>query len=94
MRHDIQERCLLRIQARSATGNGFLYVTNHAVAYEVARRGLYLNFVPRSSIKRLDVKSKIFGTTRCSMVWLEEGAEHHFEFRTSQYEQLLSVLEY
>ena len=94
MRKDLDEKVLLRIPAGSAAGDGTLYVTSHAVAYEVHRRGIYLNFVPRDSVKALHVsKSGVFGARRCRIVWAENGSEHSFEFRTRQHERLRAALQ-
>ena len=61
-----------------------MYVTTHAVAYEVDRRGIYLNFIPRSAVSGIKVMSKsaIFGDLRCRLVWVEDGIRNSFEFRT------------
>ena len=84
MRKDMQEICILHIHIDSAVGNGILYVTDHAIACEVTRRGLYLHFVPRSSIKRLDVtKSSVFGARRCRLVWLEDDTEYSLKIGLS-----------
>ena len=93
MRKDLDERCLLQIPASSVFGDGVLYVTNLAVVYEVLKRGIYLNFVPRNTILGLDVsKSGMFGAKKCRLKWTEDGSVHHMELRIKRCNDLKSKL--
>jgi len=93
MRKNIGEKRLLDVPAISALGDGILCVTSHAVAYEVHGRGLYLNFIPKSTIIGIRIsKSGLFGTRRCSLAWMEGKTRHQFEFRTRQHVMLGSIL--
>jgi len=94
MRRSIGERCLARVPASSEFGDGTMYVTTHAVAYEVDRRGIYLNFIPRSAVSGIEVMSKsaVFGERKCRLVWVECRARNAFEFRTRQHGLLDSAL--
>ncbi len=86
------ERVLLRIPASSEFGAGTLCVTNMAVAYEVHRRGIYLDFVPLSALKKTVSLGGVF-EERCRMHWEEDGSEHTFEFRTKHYKKLRRTLD-
>lgn len=109
MRKDMDEKCLLELPASSAFGDGTLYVTDHAVAYEVFGRGIYLNFVPLDMLSGLYVlRSGMFGT-KCRLEWREEEDEdekegdedeknggkstHSIELRVRRYGDLESYLQ-
>ena len=91
-RKNIGEKVLLCIPASSEFGAGTLCVTNMAVAYEVRRRGIYLDFVPLSAIRKTASLGGLF-EERCRIHWEEDGAEHVFEFRTKHYKRLRGVLD-
>lgn len=94
MRRKIGEMCLARVPASSEFGDGTMYVTTHAVAYEVDRRGIYLNFIPRGAVAGIEVMSKsaMFGDLKCRLVWVEDRTRHSFEFRTRRHGLLDSAL--
>ena len=93
MRKKTGEKEILRIEASSFLGDGALYITSEAIAYEVYGKGIYLNFIPLKSIKKFNaVTSSLFGARKFRMVWLEDNTEHHFEFRTKKHTQLQNIL--
>lgn len=89
VRKSMQEKLLLRMEASSTHGNGFIYVTDMAVAYEVDCRGVFLNFIPRKLIKRITVVGGVLGAKKLRMEWDEDEAMHFFEFRTRNHSKLL-----
>lgn len=92
LRPDLGERLLLKTNAISAQGNGFLYVTNLAVAYEVDRHGIYLNFIPHTTIKKLSMHRGMMGAKKFLLEWEEDTQKFAFEFRTHNYAKLCSII--
>lgn len=92
-RRGLGEELLLAVPAHSAAGRGTLHVTTHAVAYEVERRGIYLDFVPLGSVRGLHVgRPGPLGSARCRLEWEEGGAMRSFEFRTCEHARLPGAL--
>ena len=91
-RRGMGEKVILRIPASSEFGAGTLCVTSMAVAYEVQRRGIYLDFVPLAALKGTASLGGIF-EERCRICWEEDGSEHTFEFRTRHYKKLRRTLD-
>ena len=93
MRKDIREEKILQIPASSSYGDGSIYITSKAVIYEVDGMGIYLNFIPREIIVDFHAsESKLFGTRKFCIIWMEDNAKHGFEFRTKQHKRLQDVL--
>ena len=94
LRKNIDEHLLFETKASSMHGTGSLYVTSHAIAYEVDGKGLYLNFVPNSLFQLVNIsKSGMLGTRKFKLIWIEkDGTKHFFEFRTRDYKQLEAIL--
>jgi len=86
------ERLALKARVLSRHGRGSLCVTDRAVACEIDGRGLFLNFVPRGSVLKLERLGRSPSGTRLRLSWEEGGAAHSFEFRAADPGPLLSEL--
>ena len=91
MRRDLGKVRLLALLASPVLGDGKLYVTSRAIAYEACGWGPYLHFIPPSGI--LGVKasgSRLWD--KYLLVWVGGGVQHGFEFRMRHHAQLASTL--
>lgn len=94
MRKNLGEKEILRIEASSRLGDGNLYITSVAVAYEVNTMGLYMNFIPHEIIQSIRSSGNpLFGAKKFNIVWSENDTIHTFEIRTKKYKLLLTTLD-
>lgn len=94
MRKNLGEVEVLHIEASSRFGDGHLYITNIATAYEVNTMGLYLNFIPHKMAKSIRSSGNaLFGAKKFIIAWSENGTNRSFEIRTKKHEQLQAVLD-
>ena len=82
-RKSLGEQKVLEADAASPHGNGTLCITNKAIAFEVHGKGIYLNFIPHSTVVGFDqMNMMLFGAKKFRIVWMEKDTKHHFDFRT------------
>ena len=81
-RKSLGEQKVLEADAASPHGNGTLCITNKAIAFEVHGKGIYLNFIPHSTVIGFyQTGLTLFGAKKFRIVWMEGDTRHHFDFR-------------